>query len=227
MNHALVFQEGFTQNGPRTYSVLDGIPPRETERWQEDWPVGTMDRKFGEHTIAFMLCQQELRTSNIIYAGAKRHCAMELKARDGAVWESPLQQNETAAIVGVLANGSVVGQINVPRRKAGQLVLWQKGQPAELLPWIPQNYSGSVESSVADMSRYAVFAIDDDPRCEEQGTHCSDDGRWIVFDRRSQTPIMNRVFPKSGRAALSPDGLHYASFESGQLRIYSLPKLDH
>jgi len=26
-----------------------------------------------------------------------------------------------------------------------------------------------------------------------------------------------------GRAALSPDGLRYASFEAGELRIYSLP----
>jgi hypothetical protein len=29
-------------------------------------------------------------------------------------------------------------------------------------------------------------------------------------------------FPKNGRAALAPDGLHYASFEANELRIYSL-----
>ncbi len=51
LNHALVFQEGFTLNGPRTYSVLDGSPPVEVQRWTRDWPVGTMDRKFGEHNL--------------------------------------------------------------------------------------------------------------------------------------------------------------------------------
>jgi hypothetical protein len=37
---------------------------------------------------------------------------------------------------------------------------------------------------------------------------------------------VNQRFPKNGRAALSPDGLHYASFEAGELRIYSLPKIN-
>jgi hypothetical protein len=44
-----------------------------------------------------------------------------------------------------------------------------------------------------------------------------------VFDRATKTPIADRLFPRNGRAALSPDGLHYASFEAGELRIYSLP----
>jgi hypothetical protein len=35
-------------------------------------------------------------------------------------------------------------------------------------------------------------------------------------------PLVNRSFPKNGRAALSPDGLHYASFEANELRIYTL-----
>jgi hypothetical protein len=39
------------------------------------------------------------------------------------------------------------------------------------------------------------------------------------------SPLVNPRFPKNGRAALSPDGPHCASFESGELRIYSLPKL--
>jgi type IV secretory pathway VirB10-like protein len=48
--------------------------------------------------------------------------------------------------------------------------------------------------------------------------------RVYVFDRKSSQPIVSRALPKSGRAALSPDGLHYATFEAGELRIYSLPK---
>jgi hypothetical protein len=51
----------------------------------------------------------------------------------------------------------------------------------------------------------------------------SDNGRWIVFDRKSQTPLVNRSFPRNGRAALSPDGSRYASFEAGELHIYLLP----
>jgi hypothetical protein len=114
-------------------------------------------------------------------------------------------------------DGSVVAQISGIEKgnNAGQLVLWKKDKPTELLPWIPREECGSVESTTTDMSRYAAFATCDDH---------SDTGRWIVFDRRSPTPIVNRLFPKNARAALSPDGLHYATFESGELRIYSLPK---
>jgi hypothetical protein len=103
----------------------------------------------------------------------------------------------------------------VKESKAGQLVVWKKDQSAALLPWIPKDYCGSVWSATADMSRYAAFASCDDR---------SDDGRWIIFDRKSQAPLVNRRFPKNGRAVLSPDGSQYASFESGELRIYSLPK---
>jgi hypothetical protein len=228
VNHALVFQEGYTLSGPRTYSVIDGVPPHETERWQQDWPIGTMDRKFGEHGLAYMLCQQELRpkeysSSNVIYAGAKWRCTVNATSRNGVSWNAVLRDGDTAAIVGLLADGSVVGKINARKDQAGQLVIWSKDKPAEALPWIPARYEGSIESATADISRYATFATDDDARCEEEGNHCSNDGHWVVFDRRSPTPIANRVFPKNGRVALSPDGMHYASFESGELRIYSLP----
>jgi hypothetical protein len=56
------------------------------------------------------------------------------------------------------------------------------------------------------------------------GTKCDEggDGRWFIFDRSAQSPLVNRSFPKNGRAALSPDGLHYASFEANELRIYTL-----
>jgi hypothetical protein len=229
VDHALVFQKGFTLSGPRTYSVLDGAPPVETARWQQDWPIGTMDRKFGEHSLAFMLCQQELQpnvyiSTNVVYAGARRRCTMTAEAQDGTVWKVPLGQDSTAAIIGILADGSVAGQISLKESKAGQVVIWMRNQNTETLPWIPPNYSGSVQSTTANMSRYAAFATDDGKLCENFGKLCSDNDHWFVFDRRSQTPIVNRVFPKNGRVALSPDGLRYASFESGELRIYSLPK---
>jgi hypothetical protein len=221
-DHALVFQEGFTLGQSRTYDILDGSPPLQTKRWQQDWPTDARDRKFGERGLAYMVCQQELRpneyvSTGVVYAGAKQRCKMTAEGEDRASWEIPLQGGQTAIIVGLLADGSVVGQIHGTEKgdNAGRLVIWKKDKTTESLPWIPRDNCGSVQSATTDMSRYAVFAT-----CDER----SDSGRWIVFDRGSSTPLVNRVFPKNGRAALSPDGLHYASFESGELRIYSLPK---
>ncbi len=228
VDHALVFQEGFTLNGPRTYSVLDGSPPSESEHWTEDWPVGTMDRKFGDHQLAYMLCRQELRpnvytSTNVIYAGAKRRCSMTVEGSDHTGWSVPLKDEGTAALVGLLDDGSVAGQINVKGSPAGRLVVWKKDQSEDSLPWIPADYNGSVDSATKDMSRYASFAKNDGPLCENYGKHCGDSGHWMVFDRRSKKPLVDRALPKNGRAALSPDGLHYASFESGELHLYSLP----
>jgi hypothetical protein len=223
IDHALVFQEGFTLGQSRTYDILDGSPPLQIKRWQQDWPIDARDRKFGEHGLAYLVCQQELRpneyvSTGVVYAGAKQRCKMVAEGEDRAGWEVPLKDRETAVIVGLLGDGSVVGQISGTEKgdNAGRLVIWKKDKTTESLPWIPQDDCGSVQSATADMSRYAVFATCDDR---------SDSGRWIVFDRRLPNPLVNRVFPKNGRAALSPDGMHYASFESGELRTYSLPKL--
>ncbi len=230
VDHALVFQKGFTLNGPRTYSVLNGSPPAEAQRWTQDWPVGTMDRKFGEHQLAYMLCRQELRpnvysSTNIVYSGTKRQCSMNVESADHADWSVSLKEEGTAALVGFLNDGSVAGQMNVKGSPAGRLVIWKKDHTAtEPLPWIPPNYSGSVVSATSDLSRYATFATHESASCENFGKRCSETGDWIVFDRRSPRPIVNRPFPKNGRAALSPDGLHYASFESGEFRLYSLPQ---
>lgn len=223
VDHALVFQEGFTLGQSRTYDILNGSPPLQTKRWQQEWPMDARDRKFGEHALAYMACQQELKpkeyvSTRVVYAGAKQRCKMTLKGENHNTWEVSLKDGETGVIVGLLADGSVVAQISGNERgnNADQLVLWKKGKPAELLPWIPREECGSVESATTDMSRYAAFTTCDDR---------SNTGRWIIFDRSSPTPIVNRRFPKNARAALSPDGLHYATFESGELHIYSLPKL--
>lgn len=195
----------------------------QTKRWQQDWPIDVRDRRFGEHGLAYMVCQQELKPSEyvstgVVYAGAKQRCKMTVEGENQNTWELSLKDGETAVIVGLLADGGVVAQISGTEKgnNAGRLVLWNKDKRAESLPWIPREECGSVESSTTDMSRYAAFATCDDR---------SDTGRWIVFDRRFPTPIVNRLFPKNARAALSPDGLHYATFESGELHIYSLPML--
>jgi hypothetical protein len=221
VDHALVFQEGIVWSGPRTYDTFDGFPLVQTRKTQEAWPVGTMDRKFGEHGVAYMLCQQELRpnewvSSPVVYANARRRCKL-VEASDGQPsWEVPLKEEGAAVILGILADSSVVGQVPVKGHKGRQLVIWKKDQQMETLPWIAPKYCGAVDSAMADMSRYAAFARED---CD------SDVGHWIVFDRNSQIPIADRLFPRNGRAALSPDGFRYASFEAGELRIYTLPSI--
>jgi hypothetical protein len=219
VDHALVFQEGIVWSGPRTYDTFDGVPLVQTRRKEELWPVGTMARKFGEHGVAYMLCQQELQpnewvSSPVVYANARRRCKLVAEPDGQPTWEIPLKGEGTAVIAGILADDSVVGQVPVKGRKDRQLVIWKKDQPMETLPWIPPQYCGSIESATANMSGYATFAKDD---CESDIVH------WIVFDRTAKRPIVDRLFPRNGRAALSPDGLHYASFEAGELRIYSLP----
>ena len=236
VSSALVFQKGVVLTGPRTYSVLGGAPLAEIQKWTLDWPVGTRDTKFGEHGFAFVSCTQELRPgeytpSIVIYGGAKIRCAINAQGEDANVWTSPLKDGENAAIVGLLADGAVVGQARDGRTAAGRLVIWSKGGNSEAVPWLPAQFDGTVDSATPDFSRYASFATNDVHPCNPLGrilgAACDEggNGRLFVFDRRSQTPIVNRMFPKNGRAALSPNGLHYASFESNEFRVYSLPVL--
>ena len=233
-DHALVFQDGFTLSGPRTYSVFDGAVPKLIEHRQVEWPAGAMDRKFGEHGFAFMLCGQEFRPgtytyTNVVHAGVKFRCALNAQGEDGSVWTSPLKDGETATIIDLLSDGSVVGQVYVKGSNAGRLVVWKKEGSSDHLPWLPSEFAGTVDSASRDFSRYASFATNDARPCNPiarlLGTACDEggNGRWFVFDRKSKFPVVNRVFLKGGRADLSPDGLRYASFESDELRIYPLP----
>jgi len=236
VKNALVFGKGSALTGPMVYSVLDGHPPVEIQKWTLDWPVGTRDTKFGEHGFAFVSCTQELRpgeytSTNMIYAGAKLRCALNSRGEDTSVWTFPLKDGENVAIVGLLGDGGVAGQARDGRTAAGRLVIWKKAGNSETLPWLPPQFDGTVDCATRDFSRYASFATNDAHPCNPigriLGAACDErgDGHWFVFDRRSQTPIVNRAFPKNGRATLSPNGLHYASFESNEFRIYSLPAL--
>jgi hypothetical protein len=126
IDHALVFQEGFTLGQSRTYDVLDGSPPLQTQRWHQDWPIDARDRKFGEHGLAYMVCQQELRpneyvSTGVVYAGAKQRCKMLAIGEDRSIWEISLKDGETAVIVGILADGSVsrADQWKRKRRQGG------------------------------------------------------------------------------------------------------------
>ncbi len=138
VDHALVFQDGFTISGPRTYSILDGPGAKDVSHMQVDWPTGSMDRKFGENELAFMNCGQELSpgqytTSNVVHEGANFRCSLSVIANNGSFWTQPLQDGETAVLVGILADGSVVGEVHT-KDSPERLVIWGKDHTPEQLP---------------------------------------------------------------------------------------------
>ncbi len=44
VDHALIFQEGFTLGQSRTYDIWNGPSELQTKRWQQDWPTDARDR---------------------------------------------------------------------------------------------------------------------------------------------------------------------------------------
>jgi hypothetical protein len=235
-DHALVFQEGVVFAGPRTYDVLDGVPLKQISRREVAWPTGAMDRKFGEHGFAFMLCSQELRpgkytTTNVVHEGANFHCSVNALGEDGSNWEHQLPVGDTAALVGLLRGGGVVGLVHRKSNDAEELVEWSKGGDSRVLPWLPKGFDGSVDGVSRDFARYGSLATSDSQPCNALTrilSKCDESGesRWFIFDRGSHSALVDRAFPRNARAAISPDGLHYASFEADELRIYTLPVRD-
>jgi hypothetical protein len=233
VDHDVVTESGSPFGGGHTISILGGPELKEIAHREVGWPAGTMDRKVGERSLAFMSCGQELRPgeythTNVVNEGAKFRCALNVLGQNNDGWTTSLQDGDTASIVGLLANDSVVGQIHRKNSDVDRIVIWKKGAPPEALPWLPPKFEGTIDSATHDLSRYATFATNDAHPCNPigkvLGTPCDEggNGRWFIFDRSLQSPIVSRVFPKTGRAALAPDGLHYASFEASELRIYSL-----
>jgi hypothetical protein len=233
VEHDVVTESGSPFGGGHTVSIFGGSELKEIAHRQVDWPAGAMDRKFGEHGFAFMFCGQELRpgeytNTNVVHAGAKFRCTLNALGENDNGWTTALQDGETASIVGLLADGSVVGQIHGKNSNVDRIVIWRKGAQPEALPWLPPQFEGTIDTATRDLSRYATFATNDAHPCnvigKVFGAPCDEggNGRWFIFDRSSQSPIVSRVFPKNGRAALAPDGLHYASFEASELRIYPL-----
>jgi len=229
----VVTESGSPFGGTHTISIFGGSGLKEIAHREVNWPVGTMDRKVGEHSLAFVSCGQELRPGEYTYTngvneGAKFRCALNVLGQNNDGWTASLQDADTASIVGLLADGSVVGQIHTRSGNVDRLAIWRKGAQPETLPWLPPNFAGTIDTGTRDLSRYATFATNDAQPCNPLGRvlgiPCDEggDGRWFIFDRSSPSPIVSRVFPKTGRAALAPDGLHYASFEANELRIYPL-----
>lgn len=215
--HSLSFQNGFTWNGPRTYDVLQGKKTAKDREVSRDWPVGTMDRQVGSYGDAFMSCKQELRPgewvdSNVVYAGAHRRCTLNVIDRKGNAWSVPLQQDEVAEIIGVRNDKAVLGIVR-GRGLGDRLLLWQPNGQVTSLPWFPKGYDTNMIGATDGMRRYLG-----------RGMRDGDDKltRWMIFDSSEQRALVDRNIVAEAPVALSPDGLHYASLENGELRIYDI-----
>jgi hypothetical protein len=188
-----------------------------------------MDRKIGVHGTAYIQCQQEIKPgqyqpSNVVYAGANRRCVLNAVGADGESWSSPLEQNQVAEVLGMLDDGRVAGLVR-DGRAAEQIVVWKKGEPARVLPWFPGGYETEIESAAEDMSRYEGYGAPAEGRlCAAVDLFCPspEDRRLMIFDQTQPLPLVSRSFIESDRAAIAPDGKHYATLESGELRIYPL-----
>jgi len=233
VDHALAFQEGFVSNGPRTYDVFDGNPLAQVHQITKEWPAGTMDRKVGGKGVMYMLCQQELKpgaysSTNVIYSGAHRRCTLMVEDAMQHAWHAELGEDEVAELVGQLHNGEVLGIVRAPK-VSERLVLWSADKPVDELPWFPAGYEGKIQGATDNMSRYLGYG-EPIPTvwCAKFGVFCHDEaeGRLMIFDRRMQRPLVDRAFPRNSRAAISPDGLRYATFENGELRIYTLADVE-
>jgi hypothetical protein len=218
--HALSFQDGFTWTGPRTYDLLDGRQAGKTREVTRDWPAGTMDREVGSYGDAFMSCKQELKPgqwvdTNIVYGGAHRRCVLNVVGVHGDAWSAPLQDDQVAEIVGVRADGKAVGIVRAPKA-ADRLLMWQSSGAATALPWYPRGYDTKLVGAADGMGRYLGKGEICENDCQRSVT------RWMIFDPNEQKPLVDRTTHENSPMALSLDGLHYASFEAGELRIYSL-----
>jgi hypothetical protein len=223
---SLVFQEGVVWSGPRTYDVYDGGHRLlQMHKIVQSWPAGIMSRIVGNRGVAYMLCQQELgpnnyQSSNVIYANAHRRCWLKVQSASGKTWDAQLKQDQVVELLGIQQDGSVVGIVR-HSDDPDELVIWRQNQIPEILPWFPAGYGTELLGTAGFMDRYLGVGGRDcsaDADCSEQGN-----ARLMIFDRSSRVPLADRQLPASARAALSPDGLHYAMFEAGELRIYSLP----
>ncbi len=224
---ALVFQEGFVLQGPRNYDVFDGRNSVPTARTTVEWPVGTMDRKVGSGgTAAYFACQQELennvyRSSEVIYSGAHRRCVLTVLDPKGVQWTTPLAQDQVGQIVGISTDGRVLGIART--RNVEQVLVWSHGGGSKVLPWFPVGYETDLQSGSADMRRYAGYGVREKSHpCALIGVGCHEKGRLMIFDQGEPLALVDRAFGAGDRAAISPDGIRYATFEAGELRIYEL-----
>ena len=238
--HALVFAQPTTftvgmptVNGPLAYSILSGTPLKEIWHKELHSIPGAMSTAFGEHSFAFTYCEQEVeegkyKALNGTVDGAKRRCSLNVLEPDDSTWSKPFQDDESAELLGIFSDKDVIGLAHKMNHPGDKLVIWSKSAAPIELPWIPDQYHGDAVNFTKDLKRYSVYAMNDSNQCNALtrifSGPCKDNGDqlWFVFDRAVKNQIVRRAIRMNSRAALSPDGSHYASFEDGQLKIYLL-----
>jgi hypothetical protein len=218
MDRSIVFQEGFVLHGPRIYDVYDGSPLAQASRITADWPAGTMDQRVGAKGITYSLCEQELSpekysSTNVIYSGAHRRCTLTVQNEDSSSWHAKLLQDQVVQILGTFTDGTVAGIVR-HSKMPDRMMLWNPKGQSEELPWFQLGYDTTLLGEAREMNRYIGLG----GRMEKEKAK----SRLMIFERKLQAPLVDRAFPNGARASLSPDGRKYATFDSGQLQIYSL-----
>ena len=231
--HELVFQQGTVWSGPRTYDVVSGNPPSRVAEVTEDWPIGTMDRKVEGSGVAYILCSQELQgnkyvRTNIKFANAHRRCVLYVKPRGADEWTAPLQQDEVGEVVGFMSPERVVGIVR-SQKSADRFVIWTESGTQQIWPWFPAGFDSSLVGATTDLRRYQGIGTRKDTSflCRIAAPFCrKDERRMMIFDRSLDRPLVAQAITENTPVALAPDGAKYATFESGELRIYALPSIN-
>ena len=101
VDHALVFQEGFTLGKIPHVRPFEWFSTDAVKRWQPDWPINARDRKFGEgrprlHGLSTRgLRPNDYVSTGIVSTGAKQRCKMIAEGGDRTTWEVSLKDGET------------------------------------------------------------------------------------------------------------------------------------
>jgi hypothetical protein len=97
-------------------------------------------------------------------------------------------------------------------------------QPPLTTSVVPKSYQQrALPGSSMDGSRSSVFMVkEENTVCELSGKLCPTSGKLVVFETPTNRLLFKKDLPLDGRAALSPDGMHMATVEKGNLEIFDL-----
>lgn len=97
------------------------------------------------------------------------------------------------------------------------------GYEVSTLAGVSKGQQATYAGKSADGSRLAVFLQKKSDMCLVSQLLCTWQGSLVVLDRKTHHRYFESKFPANGRADLSPDGKHLATFAKGMLEIFALP----
>jgi len=90
---------------------------------------------------------------------------------------------------------------------------------------VGKNYQVAVDvGSSRDGARSSIIILKNESSvCVMSGKLCPKSGKVVVFETATSRLLFRNSLPRSGRAALSPDGRRVAILDKGRLEIFELP----